>query len=304
MKWPHVGQALKRVDPKLYYQQPGSREAQASDGDVSLRYLGTAGFVVEGADHTLVIDPFVSRPGLLATGLRRLQPDDALIEAVIPHADDVLIGHAHHDHILDAPSLCHRTGARLIGSPSTCNVGRAAGLPESQLVETRGDEDIVSGPATVRGLPSKHGRVYFNRVTLPGVIASPPPWPPRFRDLRHGLVLNWSVSIGGLRIVHIDSADFIDEALHGVGCDVLCLCAIGRAYRPNYVETAVRILQPRWVIACHWDWFFTPFRQEPRLLPGVDLPGFMTEIEAAGATPVVLPFDGVFKASGEGLERD
>ena len=34
-------------------------------------------------------------------------------------ADDVLVGHAHMDHVLDAPSLCMRTGARLIGSPST-----------------------------------------------------------------------------------------------------------------------------------------------------------------------------------------
>jgi hypothetical protein len=46
------------------------------------------------------------------------------------------------------------------------------------------------------------------------------------------------------------------------------------------------------VVACHWDWFFLPFGAEQRLLPGVDLPGFVREVRAAGAEPVVLPFDG------------
>ncbi len=280
---------LKRVDPSLYYTPD-----PLADAAMSLRYLGTAGFVLEGAGHTLVVDPFLTRPGLWKTATRRLVADEALIERVVPRADDVIIGHAHHDHIMDAPALCKRTGARLIGSVDACNVGRAAGLPDEQLVATEGREDIATGPGLVRGLPSRHGRVYFNRVTLPGNIPEPPSWPPRFRELRHGLVLNWYIELAGWRIVHVDTADFIEAELQGVECDVLCLCAIGRRYRPGYVETAVGMLKPRWVVACHWDWFFTPFHKEPRLLPGVDLPGFVEEIEAAGSLPVVLPFDGRF----------
>lgn len=283
---------LSPVPEALYHRDPVPEGAA-----LRLRYLGTAGFVVEGQGHTLVIDPFVTRPGLLETGLKPLRSDEALLEEIIPRADDVLIGHAHHDHILDAPALCHRTGARLIGSPSACNVGRAAGLPESQLVQTRGREDIASGPATLRGLPSRHGKVYFGRVTLPGDITEPPPWPPRFRDLRHGLVLNWYVELAGLKMVHIDSADFIEDELQGLRADVLCLCAIGRRYRQDYVKLAVELLQPRYVVACHWDWFFTPYRDTPLCLPGVDLPGFVEEIRQAGATPLVLPFDGCFGCS-------
>ena len=278
---------LQRVDPGLYTPQIGGPQSA-----LRLRYLGTAGFVVEGDQHTLVIDPFISRPGLLATGLAPLQVDEAALAAQIPHADDVLVGHAHHDHALDAPALCRRTGARLIGSPAVGQVGRAFGLPEAQIRVTEGREDIPSGPATVRGLPSRHGRVYFGRITLPGDILEPPPWPPRLHHLRHGLVLNWSVALAGLRLVHIDSADFIDAELAGHGADVLCLCAIGRKYRPGYVRAAVELLRPRYVVACHWDWFFTPYAEAPRLLPGVDLPGFVREVRAAGAEPVVLPFDG------------
>lgn len=279
---------LRRLDPRLL-RTPAAPVGQAT---VSIRYLGTAGFVVEGAQRTLVLDPFLTRPGLLATGLRPLRPDGDRLRRYLPRADDVLVGHAHHDHALDAPLLCQQTGARLIGSPDVANIGRAAGLPDAQIIETQGRETIACGAATVYGAPSRHGRVYLGRVTLPGHIPAPPPWPPRLRDLRHGLVLNWLLEIDGVRIFHIDSADFISEELEGLSADVLCLCAIGRRYRPRYVAEAVARLRPRYVIACHWDWFFAPYEAPPRLLPGVDLAGFISEIEETGAEPVVLPFEG------------
>ena len=282
----------RRIDPGLYDRRPVDPAAP-----VHLRFLGTAGFVLRHAQRTLVLDPFLSRPGLLRTAFAPLVPDEARIRREIPQAHEVLVGHSHHDHVLDAPTLCHQTGARLVGSSDTIHVGRAAGLPEAQLVETSGREPIACGPATVRGLPSRHGRVYFNRVTLPGRITAPPPWPPRLRDLPHGLVLSWHIEIGGLRVVHIDTADLIDEELADLGADVLCLCAIGRRYRPGYVETALRLLRPRIVIPCHWDWFFTPYEAHPRLLPGVDLPGFLDEIRHHGAEPVLLPFDGELSLS-------
>lgn len=281
---------LARLDPQLV-TIPQKPQGPA----VSLRYLGTAGFVVSGAARTLVIDPFVTRPGLLTSAFRRLVPDAVQIAERLPKADEVLVGHAHHDHVLDAPELCRQTGARFVGSPSACNVARAAGLPEAQLVCTRGREYIPCGPTTtIYGAPSRHGRVYFGRVTLPGTISQPPIWPPRMWDLRHGQVLNWHIEVDGVRIVHIDSADFCAEELAPLRADVLCLCAIGRRYRPNYVRDAVRILQPRYVVACHWDWFFTRYDATPRLLPGVDLAGFLTEISETGAQPVLMPFDGEF----------
>jgi L-ascorbate metabolism protein UlaG (beta-lactamase superfamily) len=281
---------LRRIDPSLY-RQP----ADAAEPSVTLRYLGAAGFVLDADQRTIVIDPFLTRPGLLQTALRPLVPDADKLARLIPRADDVLVGHSHHDHVLDAPVLCRQTGARFIGSPSACNVARAAGLPESQLISTAGRQRIPCGAATVYGAPSRHGRVYFGRVTLPGSIDTPPPWPPRVWDLPHGLVLNWHVEIGGLSIFHVDSAEILVEELEGLRADVVCLCAIGRKYRPGYVADAVRILKPRYVVACHWDWFFTPYEAHPLLLPGVDLPGFIAEVEATGAVPVVMPFDGALR---------
>lgn len=257
-----------------------------------LKYLGTAGFVLSDGARTVVLDPYVSRPNLRKTLTAKLVPDVERIRTHIANADDVLIGHAHYDHILDGPDLCKQTGARLIGSSATMMVGRAAGLPESQLLETSGREDIASGDWTLRGLPSLHGKAIAGRVPLPGDIESPPPWPPRLTDLRHGLVLNWLVDTGGLRVVHIDSADFIREELEGIKADVVCLCAIGRKYRPDYVKEVVELLQPRWIVPCHWDTMMTPIEAEADLIPGVNLPGFIEEIRAAGVEPLLTPLLG------------
>lgn len=258
---------------------------------LDIRYLGTAGFVISDGNHTVVLDPYLTRPDLLTSLTQPLAPDTALIARLIPEADDVLIGHAHHDHILDGPDLCKQTGARLIGSSSTVQVGIAAGLPPEQLVETAGREDIASGPWTVRGFPSRHGKI-FGRIPFPGDLHAPPPWPPRMHQLKHGLVLNWLVDTGKLKVMHIDSADFIDEELAGHHCDIVCLCAIGRQARPNYVRDVVRLLKPTWVIPCHWDTMITPIEAAPDLLPGVDLPGFLREIEASGARPLLTPMLG------------
>lgn len=280
---------LHHPDPSLYH-----RVLPDANARVRLKYLGTAGFVVESASRTLVIDPYVSRPGVAASLFLPLVPDVAKIRGHLPRAHDVLVGHAHHDHVLDAPDLCKLTGARLIGSPDVANVGRAAGLPESQIVETRGREDIACGTCTVRGVPSRHGKAVLGRVPLPGDIPVPPPWPPRLWQLRHGLVLSWWIDVEGVRIVHVDSADFIDQEFGDLTCDVLCLCAIGRHYRKHFVEDIVARLKPKVVVPCHWDVFTTPIEATPWLLPGVDLRGMTEEIRRAGAEPVVLPLLGVY----------
>lgn len=281
---------LQQPKTGWYSTAPETRDTGAADS-LQVTYLGTAGFILKDAHRTVVLDPYVSRPGPAAL-LSPLQPDTGLIRETIPEADDVLVGHAHYDHILDAPDLCKQTGARMIGSRSAIMVGRAAGVPEAQLRATDGREDIASGPWTIRGLPSRHGKVVFGRIPFPGDINEPPAWPPHMAELKHGLVLNWVVDTGSLKVVHIDSADFVNEELQGQQADIVCLCAIGRKYRPNYVKEVVELLKPRWIIPCHWDTMMTPFHAEPDLIPTVDLPGFLQEIREAGCEPLLVPITG------------
>ena len=267
------------------------RRLDTPGSSVEMTYLGTAGFVFKTPSRHIVVDPYVSRPSLFKQVTSRLRPNEALIESVIPNADDVLVGHAHHDHILDAPALCMQTGARLIGSVDVGRVGRAAGLPDEQILVTPGREDIACGTdSTVRGIPSEHGRVYFNRIPLRGSIPEGFKWPAYAWQFRHGDVLNWHLNLNGLRIIHVDSAQFLEEEWDGLEADVLCLCAIGRRSRPNYIADAIRLTAAKVVMACHWDCFWVPYDAPSQLmLPQVDLMGFIDEVCEHGATPLVLP---------------
>jgi L-ascorbate metabolism protein UlaG (beta-lactamase superfamily) len=276
-------------DPRLF-----TRGSFPESMSVRIKYLGTAGFVFESEGHTIVVDPYVSRPSVRKTLTQRLQPDIARIHSYIPRADHVLIGHAHHDHMLDAPALCKATGAQMIGSRSACNVARSAGLDESLLREVRGRETLSCGPHSVTALPSRHGKVFLGRVLFPGAIPSVPEWPLRAWQFRHGQVFNWHLQLGAVGVVHIDSADFLEHELANVRADILCLCAAGRQYRPDYVRRAIELLRPKVVIPCHWDVFTTPIEAPAVLLPGIDLPGLVQEIAQLGARPVVLPFLGEF----------
>ena len=275
-----------RPPPEAWFTADGSVLGNAG---LSLRYLGTAGFVLEAAGHTIALDPYLSRHDLGALFGGPLRSDEAMLARHVPHADDVFVGHAHYDHVLDAPALCQRTGARLIGARAVCMVGRAAGLPEAQLRETAGREDIASGSFRVRGLPSIHGKVFMGRVLFPGDIEAPPAWPPRVSELKHGLVLNWRVQAPGFSLLHVDSADFLRAELQGVQADLVCLCAAGWRARPNYVAEVVELLRPRWVMACHWDTMLTPADQPGRMLPGLRLDRMLEEIRRAGAEPLLLP---------------
>lgn len=281
----------RKPNPALFYR--GERSANAS---LTIRFLGTAGFVFEGDGRTIVVDPYVTRPGV-AKHLFKLRPNRSLVEELYPRADDVLVGHAHSDHILDAPLICQLRGARFISSKSACIIARAAGVPEEQIRCTQGNEWISAGSGRLKGIPSLHGIAKIGPlkgVPLPGPVADDFVWPARVAKFREGEVLDWHIELAGRSIVHIDSANFKEDQLEGIQADVLCLCAAGWKHRPNYVQWAIEKIKPKYVIPCHWDSFLRPYHSRAKLMPGVDLDGFVSEIKKHGISPVVLPLGGEF----------
>ncbi|MGB5217946.1 MAG: hypothetical protein WBN66_06570 [Smithella sp.] len=95
---------------------------------VSITWLGTAGVLISDGATGILIDPYVSRFGLFKIALNiPLQPDKASIKKWTDRLGAKNIGgggsHSHFDHCLDAPYFAQETGALLIGSESTINVG-------------------------------------------------------------------------------------------------------------------------------------------------------------------------------------
>ncbi len=265
----------------------------ATEGTHTLRWQGVAGFSLEHDQKTLCIDPYVSRSGLAKTLFGRLDVDHDSLERCFPRADAILIGHSHYDHVLDAPALARRTGATLYGCASSARVARGWGLAEDQIWVVSPDEEVELVHGSAKAVPSDHGKFFLGRGGWPhGTITEPIRYPPKTSQLKHGQVFTWWADWGGLRIVHVDSADYDTERNRKLDCDVLCLCAVGRQYRPGYTREIIDATRPSLVVPCHWDHFFLPLDAPTRQLPGVDLEGFVREIEACGAKPVVLPIGG------------
>ena len=286
---------------------------------LTLKFLGTAGFILETEGRTLVMDPYVSRPNFLQHVFGRLTPNRDLVLKTIPRCHEVLIGHSHSDHLLDAPTLAIEYGARIIGTETTSAIAgaaaRAAGVEIETLV-TNGGEDIQCGPVTIRGIPSAHapvvpninlGKFLGNGVPFPGKITEDEgrslKWPLNVSAFKEGGDLDWLITASGLRILHIDSAKFIEselDALEIESVDVLCLCAIGwQKGNDNYLPYLLKRFRPRIVVPCHWDVLFDPYRhpqdQETRVWGLSQLDLFLKEIavHVEGSEVILLDFDGV-----------
>ena len=264
-----------RFRPKRELRPQGSGDGWGA----RITWLGTAGFIVESAEATLLVDPFITRPSLSRI-TRRMIPDDLAIARHVPRkVDAVLCGHSHYDHVADAPRIARYTRAKLVGSPSTCAWGRAEGLSENQLVQIPPKGAVVRfGDIEVRFVPSRHGKIAFNRVPLVGEVRTTPRGPGRLWHYRMGGAFGLLIKAPGVTIYHNGSADLIDAELEGESADVLLACLAGRKGTENYVARLVSALGPKLVVPTHHDAFFAPLEDGLHLLPGIDVEGFVSEV--------------------------
>ncbi len=254
-----------------------------------VRWLGAAGHVVQTETTTVLLDPFLTRPGLLRTAAGRLRPTPERWRHWLPErVDAICCGHSHYDHLLDAPEIARRTGALLFGSRTTACFARAHGLPSTQIVEVpAGGLRRRVGDVEIRFIPSLHGRIVAGRVPFPGKVEQPPELPARVFHYRMGGAFGIHLSTPFGRLYHNGSADLIDAELASLRADTILVGLAGRRATPGYLGRLMRLLRPRLIVPTHHDLFFAPLETGVRLLPGVALDRFVDEVGQAGR--VVMP---------------
>jgi L-ascorbate metabolism protein UlaG (beta-lactamase superfamily) len=108
-------------DAISYDNAPGFKTLQLSqDTQASLvapkglriKWLGTAGFEISDDQTTILVDPFVSRPGYVPVLLfQKLAVDTEVVDHYVLDGLDpakikvILNSHTHHDHVLDIPYI-------------------------------------------------------------------------------------------------------------------------------------------------------------------------------------------------------
>jgi L-ascorbate metabolism protein UlaG (beta-lactamase superfamily) len=309
----HAGVAVPLRSLLLYLARPGRRSAadQAAQREIGgaelarvlppglvIEWLGTSGFRLELAGTTLLVDPYLTRLPMRAfLGRRPVQPDAAVVAARVPRADAILIGHAHFDHVLDAPLIARTTGAGVYGSRSTANLMALHGLA-GQSVEVEPYRVHEIGPFEVTFVPSAHARLVFGlSVPMDGDITCEHLDELSPRAYGCGQVYGIHIRAGAFTLYHQGSAELVDEAIRHRGVDVLLAAIAGRGFSHRYLERAIRRLEPRVVVPHHHDDFFRPLDQPMELSFNVDLCGAVEEVRRA-ARDVAVATLGRFEPLG------
>lgn len=252
---------------------------------IALTYLGVAGFQIEAAGKTILVDPYFSRPDF-SNENAGVVPDVAAIAKHAPKkADLVVIAHSHVDHLLDAPEVAKRTGAQLMGSDSTVRVGKASGVAEDKLIQVKGGEDFAFGGFSVRVIPSLHSAI-FKKHAIHRAIADPVELPLTFSQYEEGGSFAYYVRVAGHEVYVQSSANFIEREVVGLRPTIAIIAGGLREEIHDYTCRLLTALgKPPIVIATHFDDWQKPAPGGP-----YDLSDYANEVEAcAPGTRFIVP---------------
>lgn len=250
---------------------------------LELQWLGTAGYRLSYQGQSLYLDPYLSRVSFSSMLSRKSAlPDAAVLDRVLADAKDqvagVLVGHCHFDHAIDAPEIARRFNAPAYGSKSLVNLMALHGLRHLAVeVEPRRVYEI--GPFTVRFIPSVHSKLVLGHsvpndgeLTCEHLDALTP------AAYRCGQVWAMLIEVAGIKIYHQGSANLIDDEVPTGGVDIFLAGIAGRRFTRDYWSRVLRRLQPRMIVASHFDDFFRPLDQPMGFSMNVNLAAFPDEI--------------------------
>lgn len=260
----------------------GADGSAARRRPLTMTYLGVAGWVIEGDERVVIVDPYLSRPDLSGP----IISDPAAVAAHTPdRADLVLVGHSHVDHLLDAPAVVLRSGARLVGSDATAHVGSAHGVPEARISRIRGGERLQLAGIGVRVIPSLHSLVddLDPSRRLPAKLTLP----MHLDDFVEGGTFAYELRLAGRSIFIMDTANFVESELRDVRPDIAVVATGLRERVPDYTCRLLRALgYPSTVLTTHFDDWQAP----PQAVRPADVVAFVREVKAcAKKTRVVIP---------------
>lgn len=248
--------------------------APPAAGALTATWFGTTSVLLRAGDDALMIDPFFTRPEGLWPLVRNatIAPDEAEISrwlqsAGVERLHAVLVSHSHYDHAMDAGVVARRTAAVLVGSPSTANIGRGAGLDEAHISVPNGSEPLQLGPFRVRFVESRHAGATGGAPT--GDIAQPLIPPARYLDYRQGGTYSILVEHPSGAVLHHGSAGYVAGALRGLHADTVFLgAALVEAPGP-YLAEVVDAVGAHRVVLVHWDDFTRSLERPLRPMPVV-----------------------------------
>jgi L-ascorbate metabolism protein UlaG (beta-lactamase superfamily) len=305
---------------------PAAAAPAGGDDVVLVRYLASGGLYVSWRGTGLLTAPFFSNPGLIQVGLGKVRWRDGAIDrrlAGIPAPAAVFAAHSHYDHVGDlvpvlrrhAPAArlyVNRTGRHML-APYPDLRGRSEVL---EAVGWRQVHDAAGRPVPVRyrALRSRHaphlGRLHLFQGTIDRDWRRE--WTQmHWRNFREGEVHAFVFDLLGadgrvrFRLYANDTASPREWGVPEAALarerrfDLAAITTASYYLVEEYPERLLRTLQPRHVLAIHYEDFFQPLDRPVRFVPLLTdaranrfLDRVETEVPRAGRRPPLPPVCG------------
>ena len=270
------------------------------NGQVNLKYLGTAGWKINDDKVTVLIDPYISRVKLGSghpddtrkTVLRSdyYESDSNLIDSLIDRVDFILVHHSHFDHLADVPYIAKKTGAKVIGTETTINILKAYDIPNEQLYPVKGGEDYQFENFSVRVIPSIHSALNDKHYIDSREYKNPPKAPLKVSEFIEGGSLMFLARFDSHKILTMGSMNFVERELYGIKPDIL-LAGVNQSQLGlyNYNQRLINVTnKPKYIIPTHWDNFRLPYSFSQESSIDLKLVPFKKDVEILSPNSKVL----------------
>ena len=157
---------------------PEAEVTSTLTGDVvTTTWLGVSTLLFDDGETQLLIDGFFSRPSLADSVFDRPVENDAAVinyamnEFRIRRLAAIIPVHSHFDHAMDVGAIANRSKASVLGTESTAQIARGAGVPDDQIIVATPDSSHQFGEFTVTLIEAPHAPIgWRGSVPLDGTI--------------------------------------------------------------------------------------------------------------------------------------
>lgn len=273
---------------------PPYPEYEARADAVTLTWLGVTTLLFDDGETQLLIDGFFSHPSIADVVFRvAVQSDAAQVNFILDEYQmrrlaAIIPVHSHFDHAMDIGAIANRSSASILGSSSTAQIARGAGVPEDQIVVVENGGEYEFGGFTVKMIASTHAPIgWGGSVPFAGEIREPLKLPAPVSAWREGRSYSIVVEHAQGTTLIQGSSGFLPRALDDVRADVVLLGtggleSLGRAYAEQYWLASVTSTGAKRILPIHFDDMTRPFgtiELNPRVLDNfVDLAAWLDEI--------------------------
>lgn len=237
---------------------------------ILIRWLGTAGFLVQAAGRTFLFDPHLS-----SVVKNSEDPKSLMSEELRPEM--IFVSHGHVDHAGDLPWIIDATAAPVMCNETVANRLMAEGVSREKLILVENGTRYIHREYRVRVFDSTHAPLDVMGAFKAFLRAGPNLRHPfsLMRSYPAGSIYSFRLSLPGCKIQHFGSlgspGPFLQHIQAKGSPDVLLLPLQRQRKWIEKAQDYIRTLNPRIVIPHHYDDSMPPVTELLKIQPALDV---------------------------------